>query len=283
LPHSKAPEGSRSATGSVPVPPPIGLALRDRALAELRAAEAHLARQGTARHEGVHQARKCLRRTRAILALAGPVLGKRGAALSEDIARLCRGLSALRDAQALLESLGRFAPVPADVQAILPDAVAAAGRQRDALLARSLLRDPDLVSRRLRIARFRQRIARLDWAPSSDRTVGRALARSLRRARKAARRLGAEPGDSAARHRFRRRLRRLHQQNTMLGDVAPALRLKAPALEQQATALGEAQDCQLLLARCGRHSPFAPGQRRALRRLARQRLAALQHQHRGER
>lgn len=47
----------------------IGLHLRDRAVAEFLAAELQLGRASPQLHEGIHQARKLLRRTRSILAL----------------------------------------------------------------------------------------------------------------------------------------------------------------------------------------------------------------------
>lgn len=234
------------------------------------------------RHEGVHQARKSLRRARAILALARPGPGSRAEVLSAAIGRLCRGLSALRDAQALLEILARFGQAGAEVPAMLPDAIAAAQAQRDSVLERFLRRDPGLLARRQRIAGFRAQLDRLDWTRRGDDAVARAMARSLRRARKAGRRARKQPQDSQAWHRFRRRLRRLHQQNTVLAELAPELRLKAPALEQQARALGEAQDCLLLLARCAGRSPFAAALRPALRRLARQRLQQIRHDRPGE-
>ena len=46
-----------------------GTALRDYGAAELDAALAHLGWRGGRLHEGVHQARKSLRRARAVLAL----------------------------------------------------------------------------------------------------------------------------------------------------------------------------------------------------------------------
>lgn len=91
-----------------PVAPPPGRSLREFALAELDRAAAQLACEGEARHAGVHQARKSLRRVRATLALARRALGEPGRRLDEDLARLCRGLSALRDGQALVEALQRL-------------------------------------------------------------------------------------------------------------------------------------------------------------------------------
>ncbi len=283
MPHSKATEGNCCSAQDALADRSIGQRLHDLAVADLLAAEAQLARSGVDRHEGVHQARKCLRRTRAILALAQPGPGSRGDLLGAALARLCRGLSTLRDAQALLDMLARFGQEGAQIPAMLPDAIAAAKVQRDAMLARFLLRDPDLLARRQRIAGFRAQLERLDWKRSGDNDVARAMARSARRARKAGRQARKHPRDSKAWHRFRRRLRRLNQQNSVLAEVAPGLCLRLPALEHQAKALGEAQDCQLLLARCARRSPFAPALRPALRQLARQRLQQLRHDSPGDR
>lgn len=255
---------------------PIGARLRSFALAQLVHAEAQLDRgdSGDARHAGVHQARKAIRRTRAVLALAGDALGRRATAVDVALGRLCRGLSPLRDAQALVEALARLgANAPEPLRAALPELDTAARTRRDAMLAGALARDPDFTRRRARLAALRAALASLPWASVDPATVAAALARSERRTAKATRRAAKHPEDHDTWHRYRRRLRRLRQQDTLLADVAAGLRPQTPDLEARATALGEAQDDALLLRHCGRHSPFPPSARRALRRVARERLA----------
>uniref|UniRef100_UPI00214982A0 CHAD domain-containing protein n=1 Tax=Tahibacter caeni TaxID=1453545 RepID=UPI00214982A0 len=123
-----------------------GAALRAFGLAQLRRAERQLGDQGEARHDGVHEARKCLRRVRALLAFAGPCLGPQAAAVDAELRRLCRGLSPLRDASALLEALQRLQDDGALSAEDVALATAAALARRDARLERALARDPDLAT-----------------------------------------------------------------------------------------------------------------------------------------
>lgn len=267
-PASPSPDGPPA-----PAAPPVGEALRDFALAELAAATAHLAREGDARHAGIHQARKSIRRARAALALGRRGLGEAGGRLDDELARLCRGLSALRDGQALVEALQRLQPsAPAALQASLPQAIELAGVRRDALLTRALARDPGFTRRRARIERFAARLVRLPWGEVTAKRVARAVARSERRLAKARKRVTRQPGHDERWHVLRRRLRRLRQQDHLLLALAPALRPAPGVPLDEATALGEAQDDVLLLRHCGSRSPFPAALRRDLRAVARERL-----------
>ncbi|WP_295363056.1 CHAD domain-containing protein [Arenimonas sp.] len=253
--------------------PPIGDALRAFALDELANAARQLAREGGDRHAGIHQARKSLRRVRATLALARRALGEPGRQLDGDIARLCRGLSALRDGQALVEALKRLDPAESPaLQALLPQAIALATARREALLQRALAREPDLARRRQRIQGFARRLARLPWDEVRGKRVARAIARSERRLDKARARVARQPGHDERWHVLRRRLRRLRQQDHLLLALAPDLRPVAGVPLDEATMLGEAQDDVLLLRHCGSRSPFPPALRRELRAVARERL-----------
>jgi len=253
-----------------------GDGLRAFGLDQLQSAARLLARRGQARHEGVHEARKCLRRVRALLALAAPRLGAHAAALDAELGRLCRGLSPLRDASALIEALQRLersGAITADEAAL---AAASASVRREERLSAALARDPGLAARRCRLQRAAEKLAALDWPAVRRRDLRRGLARSEHRLRKAAARARRHPGNDAAWHRLRRRLRGWRQQNTLLEGIAPALVPEdSPVRDALATRLGESQDDVLLLARCRSDSPFAPALRRILRRAARLRLWAL--------
>ena len=85
-----------------------GQALRDFAAAELAAAGDALARTGDDLHEGVHRARKSIRRTRAVLALGDRLLGPGFELVDAQLRRLNDSLSPLRDAHALVETLQRL-------------------------------------------------------------------------------------------------------------------------------------------------------------------------------
>lgn len=266
-------ENSRSiGSPMTPLLQPIGFRLLDFARDQLASVNERLAFQGHHLHDGIHQARKSLRRTRAVLALAESAFDHQASVLDRDLQQLCHGLSPIRDAHALVMMLQRLQDTAKELQPILPDAIAAAKRRRDELLANLLERDPGLSRRRKRVADFAGRLASLDWQLVDNDVVRDGLARSERRAEKAEARAGHQKDDDEAWHRFRRRLRRLHQQNTLLGEIAPEFNVKRHPLEDRADDLGEAQDDVLLLARCRNHSLFAAEQRPQLRKIARQRL-----------
>jgi hypothetical protein len=251
----------------------LGLALKAFASGQLLQAERFLGREGEARHAGVHEARKCIRRVRAVLALGRRELDHRVRRLDDDLGRLCRGLSRLRDAQALLDALDRLETnAPSNVIEQLPNAKTMARLRRDRTLESELARDPQFASRQRRLRAYRQRLERLNWQDLDDRSVGVAIQRSERRAEKAGRRSFRHPDRDVDWHAYRRRLRRLRQQDSLLADLRPELRPAIQGLEERATLLGEAQDDALLIRSCGRRSPFSSGQRALLRTLARDRL-----------
>jgi len=272
------PRNAVAATAIAPeVPPaeaaPIGARLGAFAREQIQLARDHLARQGEDRHLGIHQARKCIRRTRATLALGKREFDKHAERLDEDLGKLCRGLSALRDAQALVEELERLDAVAApDALPILSRAKVAARQRRDQMLERALRRDAKLESRRRRLLLALERLDSLDWKNLDERGVVKAVKRSNRRVDKAAPRAKRHPEDEEAWHLYRRRLRRLHQQHTLLATLQPGLLPASMGQEARASALGELQDDVLLLKRCGNHSPFPAELRPVLRGIARERL-----------
>ena len=271
-PVKPAPAAKPAAIPEAPARP-LGLRLQAFALVELREAQALLAKPGDDRHEGVHQARKRLRRTRAALALGRKALGREGRRLDEDLGRLCRGLSPLRDAQALIEGLQRLpATAAGPLASALPDMVALARKRRDDCLARALARDPDFQRRRDRLQAMTARLEALDWTGVKPGAVAKSVARSEKRLAKARRRATRDPRDDARWHAMRRRLRRLRQQDHLLAAVEPDLRPVGNVTAEEAAVLGEAQDDALLLRHCGSHSPFPPPLRRLLRAEARARL-----------
>jgi len=256
-----------------PAADPLGLALAAFAREQLRMAQDFLSQSDESRHDGVHQARKSLRRVRATLALGRERLGPSARTLDADVGRLCRGLSRLRDGQALIEALRRLAPTaPAGLAEAMPELLLAARARRDALLAATLAADPELASRRRRLQALARRLELLPWGELGAADVAAAVARSERRTRKAERRAARHPARYQEWHAFRRRLRRLRQQDSLLAPLQPALRPLRENIEALATRLGEAQDDFLLLAHCQRRSPFPAPARALLRAEARRRL-----------
>ncbi len=252
---------------------PIGPRMMAYASEQLLQAQKHLARKGEARHSGIHEARKCIRRARATLALGASAFDERAKRLNDELGRLCRGLSPLRDAQALIEALRRLEKsAPPAVRAMLPRAENAVRRRRDQMLERAMKRDPQFKSRRKRLLAAQARLLRLQWQAVSEKDVSNAVTRSKRRADKARKRIEQHPDDNDLWHVFRRRLRRLRQQDTLLEALQPDLQAGIKTLEHQARMLGESQDDVLLLNHCGSRSPFTRDQRKLLKDIASQRL-----------
>lgn len=244
-------------------------ALRGYVLTELDTAIAQLARRGGALHEGVHLARKSLRRARATLALGGAALGPGAPLIDRELRRLNTGLSALRDAHALVETLDRLIArdTGADTLRLLQRARRVAARARAEHARQARRADPELQGRRGLLAVLRAGVAALDWPALQVAALEQAIADSRARLDRAGRRARAD-GDDEAWHRWRRRARRLSQQRRAL--KAAGVDVYAPDLDKRiAERLGVAQDLALLLDHCGRRSPFAAADRTALRRYGR--------------
>jgi len=261
----------------------LAVQLNDFLVGQLLQAEKLLSKPGKARHKGVHEGRKCMRRARAALALGGSRLGPLAERLDLEIGRICRGLSSLRDAQALIEALQRLPRDSSDSAPMLAGARAAAERDRDLRLKRGLALDPDFGRRRKRLLRVLEGAKKLDWSGVSAARLHKAIARSEKRLEKSARVVKKRPDDDLAWHRMRRRLRRLRQQLNILEKIFPTHSFdagKAKDIQARAAQLGESQDDSLLLARCGKGSPFDPKQRVWLRAVTRSRLAHARGRHR---
>lgn len=256
-----------------------GELLQAEAVQELERAARQLARPGEERHQGVHQARKSIRRVRAILALGGssfsaaPPVQRLDAALRG----LCRGLSALRDADALRDALlhlSRDAVIgPIECERLCAFVAVVRARR----LAAALARDPDFARRRARLQVAQGRVGMLPWARARGEDVEAALAMSRKRLKKALKR--AKGGDDVeAWHTLRRRLRRLRQQETVLARTRPEAFQPTPGIGELAERMGTAQDHALLLAHCRRSGVFPARDRATLRRLVEPLYAdALQH------
>ncbi len=246
----------------------IGEALRVYAERELERAIRQLARPGEERHEGIHQARKSIRRVRAVLALGGMAFAAIPAVarLDANLRSFCRGLSSLRDADALGDALLQLS-VDAVISPIESERLCAfVAVLRSRRLAAALARDPDFARRRQRLLEATMRLQSMPWTNIDEHAVRVAhtgararLDRALKRARRS-----DEPEDW---HRLRRRLRRLRQQESALERCAPEWGLQTDGIGALAERMGEAQDHALLLAHCRRAGVFPARDRANLRRL----------------
>ncbi|HEY0179098.1 MAG TPA: CHAD domain-containing protein [Dokdonella sp.] len=255
--------------------PAPGAVLRAGADAELEHAIAGLGRRGARVHEGVHLARKSLRRTRAVLALGRPALGAGADWIDSGIRAVNRALSPLRDAQALVEALDRLIDTETD-----DDALRRLRRaRRHALAARTqhaqrAQRDALLADARATLVALRAALAALPWSAVTAAGVERALRRSAAHVDAAAARV-RERGRATDWHRWRRRARRLSQQQTALGGLGRTSEADRRRLKKLATLLGEAQDYAMLHRRLRGGTSLADADRDALRALGAERLRRL--------
>jgi CHAD domain-containing protein len=257
--------GSKPATESGP-----GEALRVYAETELRAAREALGWSGSRRHAGVHQARKSMRRVRATLALAGKSFGRAGQLFDKELQRINRSLSPMRDGQALVEALQRLSDhTEAPEHAALLKRARGAAERRRAALARATPVPSDAIGV---LDMLLPSVPMLPWQamamPLLELSVGHSIA-----AVQAAGARALQRNKKADWHRWRRRARRLTQQDRALATVPMAV--DAAAHKAHAVHLGHAQDYQLLIEHCGRDSPFAKDDRETLRELAESRLVHL--------
>lgn len=250
----------------------IGARLQALAMHELQRAVDLLGRGGPRVHEGVHQARKSMRRTRAVLALGMPALGAGTPVIDRELQHVIRGLSRLRDVHALVgivDHLLEKEPRESDAADLLRRARRSAMGKRAAVARDELRDDPGLHVRREILRMLRAALQGLAWSAVGEAGVEAALGRSADRITAASERAHASGRDEDW-HRWRRRARRLAQQQTALGDAAPSL---AGEGKRVALLLGEAQDCAMLIAYCDRKSGLAKGERERLREFATTRLA----------
>lgn len=227
-----------------------GTALRDYGLAELEVAIHGLAMRGGHVHEGIHQARKAIRRTRAMLTLGATTLGPGARLIDRRLRRVNQRLSPLRDAHALVEvldRLGRRARSASTLEMLLHARRIAMRRRAD--IARTTLFADTLHAELAMVVTLRAALAGLPWqtlSPSSAREVMAAAAdkADAKRARAFARDADADW------HRWRRSMRRVSQQHHAV--VVAGVDVPLPRFDKALTErLGAMQDLVLILEHCG--------------------------------
>lgn len=252
--------------------PTLGDALHAFAEAQLAAALHGLAARGPRLHAGVHQARKSIRRSRAVLRLVGTDLGAGTAWVERELRRANRRLAMLRDAHALVETLDRLLHrSSAQAHALKLRRARRIAATRRAALAR----DPERLRERddvhAAVAMLRAALAGLAWHRVTQATLVLGLADSEARAERERARAVAS-GDDEDWHRWRRWMRRLSQQHRACR--AAGIELDDSRFDKSlAGQLGVLQDLSLLLEHCTRGSPFAKPDRRVLKAFARARLS----------
>lgn len=202
-------------------------------------------------HEAVHRARKTIRRLRSFLALLEHSALETAAA-DAALRRLGDGLSVLRDAHVVVETCARLASAQPEQpwQAVRIRLTA----RRDAILARTLARDPGFSRRRAALLRVAADLQAQPWDLLKRGDIRKGVARSERRAQKAEKR-ATRSHDADDLHRWRRRVRRLRMQLEALPAVDDVLitsaKQKGPgrqarALHTLGDRLGRQQDLRMV-------------------------------------
>ncbi|HEX6833668.1 MAG TPA: CHAD domain-containing protein [Rudaea sp.] len=262
------------------VPDHLGKRLRAYALAELDHARAALKIRKVEKGEGVHEARKSLRHARAALRLGDSKFRHAARPLDEALRDLARSLSPLRDAQVMIGTLDQVFeddPLPFD-EDLRGKARAALRHRRRTLIEKYRHADPHLHRLRQHFKAVRKDLAALPWKHIAAHNVERALAKSCDRIQAAHAQAIAHP-DGAARHAWRRRIRRLRHQLRALAaigmDAAGACGVAVDAHAAQADRLGDEQDLRVLDETVGRLNGLSGAECALLRRSIVRRIDAL--------
>jgi CHAD domain-containing protein len=168
------------------------------------------------RHEAIHEARKRIRRLRALLALVEERIPA-ASAIDLSLARLGDGLSSARDAHVVLETAKRVA---GDERERWAPAIQALKARRDARLERLLALDPGFLRRRALVRRLEAQLDFLAWPLLRLADFKTGIEASQRRVLAAEERAARDPGADPI-HRWRRRVRRVRFQLEALGQVSP--------------------------------------------------------------
>ena len=263
-----------SGTANDKATPPAALSAPGPALCDYTRGELDLAHQALGDpdlHEGVHQARKAIRRARAVLAMGDGLLGPGAGLVDRELRTLNDGLSNLRDAHALVEVLDRLLRRERrdEARVVLRRAREAAIVTRARIADAATRSDPGLQSRRAMLEVLRATLVALDWLRPTPAGLRMAVADSDLRSHEARLR-ACQGGDDDDWHRWRRRARRASHQRRALEAVGVPVSGESPHFDKRTThRLGEAQDLSMLLDHCRADSPFSKEDRDALRDRAR--------------
>jgi len=255
--------------------------LREGTLAAFSRALSVARRAARRAHEdpvaAVHDFRKALRRSRAVVALLAPTLGKTATrGLLGHLQAAFRETSAFRDADILLQTLRSVPAVPEDDLARHAIEVALELEQR-----RTRVETSETLTRSLRsLAALPAAMDVLLDAAFSAADLERGLDRSRRREREALQK-ARESGTEEALHEWRKRIKELRYQMELLASTGSReLKKREKTLGQLAQDLGNVTDLVVLKREIARREeegsvPRAPALVDRLRRLAFQRSGAL--------
>jgi CHAD domain-containing protein len=196
----------------------LGEAMLAAALGHGRDLRQSLARPDDADGEAIHEARKAIRRLRALLSLAKDRVDGLEP-LDAQLEKLGDGFSVLRDAHVKASTARRVARrYPSTDWSAL---IAVLERQHRIRLAQARSKDRGFARRQRAIERVEIGLQALAW-PMRKKDLRAALARSQRRSDKAERRVEGAPRQENC-HRWRRRARRLRLQLEAVRELASKL------------------------------------------------------------
>ena len=239
--------------------------LRAYTLGQLQRAITCLTWRGSRAHQGVHQARKSMRRVRACLALGKSALGAGANMLDRELSKICDGLSAVRDAQARVESLDRLLTgnAESEIRSCLVSAKRLAMKARADAMRNEQADDPYFLTRRERLQVLIAAIPVLPWNHINVNALTDAVQCTLQACDQAAE-TALKRGREKDWHRLRRRRRRMAQQQTALEQSAIVLpKLEIPD-RKLGELLGQAQDLSVLREFFRKHPGLSPENGRQL-------------------
>ena len=252
---------------------PAGPELRRLALAQIDAAQALLGPRSAPLHDAIHEARRAMRRARAILKLLRPVSGEHDALPATFLRDAGAALSGLRDAQAVIEAVEQLArqqeqPIPENARVAL---LRRLRRRRNAAC-----RQPSEVLDRVVALLAAARTAVAAWpGDTDDSDVLKGLRRGYARAARALRRARRDPDVHL--HRWRQRVREHRLQLELLQPIWPeVIEAQVGEARRLARLLGAERDLQLLAAVFARlRTPLVarPGNATLAARIANERMA----------
>jgi CHAD domain-containing protein len=201
-------------------------------------------------HPAIHDARKAVRRLRALLALVEDRI-EAAKPIDRSLERLGDGLSLLRDAHVVIETARKIA---GGRRKLWKPAIEALEARRDERLHRALERDPGFLHRRALLRRLEARLEFLDWSLLRLEDLEEGVEASQCHVDNAEKRAAFDHAPENL-HRWRRRVRRLRFQLDAIGKISPEAMLRLSrlhpgrdpkALRRLGDALGDRRDEQML-------------------------------------
>jgi CYTH domain-containing protein/CHAD domain-containing protein len=209
---------------------------------QLNAAVAELSTHNGSLDNAVHEARKCVKRTRSVLRLIRPVSGSAYSRENQRLRAAGRNLSELRDAQALIETLQNLEAYP---PAKKKTAYSFLQRRKEKIL-RSLEASGEIKRTAKSLEQSLKSINRLPLQKVDFSVIIDSLAKSVKRGRDAFSKAYADPKPENF-HEYRKRVKDLRYQLGVLTELWPdVLEGYANSAKELEQSLGEDHNLAVL-------------------------------------